>query len=235
MREKSAIAHSDIELADYIELALLHPAATQEQLQQCCTQAAQYNFPAICIYPSAVRQATELLHNASTKICTVIGFPSGATTTAVKLYEAQAAVEQGATELDVVINLGWLKTGKSEAIYQEMAALCSETGQTVKAILEMALLTPTEKRLAAEICLDAGVAYLKTSTGWFGGATVDDVRLLGEIAKGRVGIKAAGGIRTAQQALELIVAGATRLGTSRGVELLRQRETLGRDPLGGVE
>ncbi|MDY7013620.1 MAG: 2-deoxyribose-5-phosphate aldolase, partial [Cyanobacteriota bacterium] len=105
------------------------------------------------------------------------------------------------------------------------------TGQTVKAILEMALLTSTEKRLAAELCLDAGVAYLKTSTGWFGGATVADVQLLRDITQGRVGIKAAGGIHTAQHALELIVAGATRLGTSRGVELLRQRETSERDRL----
>ncbi|MDY6782423.1 MAG: deoxyribose-phosphate aldolase [Cyanobacteriota bacterium] len=232
---KTTLDHSDIELADYIELALLHPAATQEQLQQCCAQAAQYNFPAVCVYPSAVRQATELLHGASVKVCTVIGFPAGATTSAVKLYEAQEAVEGGATELDVVINLGWLKTGKTEAIYREMAALCAETGHPVKAILETALLTPTEKRLAAEICMDAGVAYLKTSTGWFGGATVADVHLLGEIAKGRVGIKAAGGIRTAQQALELIVAGATRLGTSRGVELLRQRKASDRDTLEGVE
>lgn len=126
--------------------------------------------------------------------------------------------------MDVVINLGWLKVGKSEEIYQEIAAICEETGQTVKAILETNLLTDTEKRLAAEICMDAGVAYLKTNTGWFGGATVADVRFLRNITKGQVGLKASGGIRTLAQALELIAAGATRLGTSRGVELIRQQE-----------
>jgi deoxyribose-phosphate aldolase len=218
-----AIDHPEIDLADYIDLALLQPTATQEQLQQCCARAAQYNFPTVCVYPSAVKQAAELLHNKTPKVCAVIGFPTGATTSAVKRFEAQEAVDNGATELDVVMNLGWLKTGYIDEIYQEIAAICEETGQTVKIILEMALLTPTEKRQAAEICMDAGAAYLKTSTGWFGGATVEDVRLLKEMTKGRVGIKAAGGIRTAEQAIELILAGATRLGTSRGVELLHQR------------
>ena len=141
----------------------------------------------------------------------------------MKLHEAQEAVENGATELDVVINLGWLKMEETGKIYREIAQIGSETGQVVKAILETAVLTDAEKRLAAEICLDAGVAYLKTSTGWFGGATVEDVKILNEITKGQIGIKASGGIKTYQQAIALIQAGATRLGTSRGVDLLRQQ------------
>ena len=156
----------------------------------------------------------------------MIGFPTGATTSTVKLYEAQEAVENGATELDVVINLGWLKAGKIEELHREIAEICQETGKTIKAILETTLLTDAEKRLAAEICMDTGVAFLKTSTGWNGGATVADVRSLKEVVKERLGIKASGGIRTIDQAIELIVAGATRLGTSRGVDLLRQRDTL---------
>jgi deoxyribose-phosphate aldolase len=124
--------------------------------------------------------------------------------------------------LDLVLNLGWLKSGNSEAIYREVARICAETGKTVKAILETSLLTDGEKRLGAEVCLDAGVGFLKTSTGWFGGATVADVSLLKEITKGRVGIKASGGIRTFDRALDLIAAGATRLGTSHAVELLQQ-------------
>jgi deoxyribose-phosphate aldolase len=152
----------------------------------------------------------------------VIGFPSGATTTSVKLFEAQEAVENGAEELDVMINLGWLKAGKSEDIYREIAQICEETGQIIKVILETNVLTNTEKRLAAEIAMDAGASFLKTSTGWFGGATVEDVKLLQKITKGRVGIKASGGIRTREQALDLIGAGATRLGTSRGPDLVRQ-------------
>lgn len=220
------VDYSNIDIANYIDHALLHPAATSKQVEQCCGEAEQLNFPTVCVYPNAVIQAAELLHQKKTKVCCVIGFPTGATTSAVKLYEAQEAVANGAVELDVMINLGWLKAGKTEPIYQEIAQICSETGKTVKAILETSILTNTEKRLAAEICMDAGVAFLKTSTGWFGGATVEDVSLLRKITRGQVGIKAAGGIRTVEFALELIAAGATRLGTSRGPELIRARDNL---------
>lgn len=218
----------DIDIATYIDHTLLKPSATTDEVKQICQQAWQYNFPSVCIYPAAVRQAKELLHDKKPNVCTVIGFPTGAVTSTVKLYEAQEAVENGATELDVVINLSWVKSGESSKIYNEIAQICSETGQTVKAILETTVLTQDEKRLAAEICLDAGVAYLKTSTGWFGGATVEDVELLKEITKGQIGIKASGGIRTYEQAIALIHAGATRLGTSRGVDLLRQQNDSGK-------
>lgn len=218
-----AVPDSDIDLALYIDHSLLVPTATSEQLSALCGEADRYRFPTVCVYPNAVKQAVQLLHGKKTAVCTVIGFPTGATTSAVKRYEALEAVENGAIELDVVINLGWLKEGKSEELFQEIASICEETGKTVKAILETSQLTDTEKRLAAEICMDAGVAYLKTSTGWFGGATVADVKFLKEVSRGRVGIKASGGIRTAEQAIALIAAGATRLGTSRGVELVRAR------------
>ncbi len=218
----------DIDIATYIDHTLLKPSAIPEEVKRLCQEAWQYNFPSVCIYPTSVRQAKELLHDKQPKICTVIGFPTGATTSGVKLYEAQSAVENGATELDVVINLGWVKSGESDKIYREIAEICSETGQTIKAILETTVLTHEEKRLAAEICLDAGVAYLKTSTGWFGGATVEDIKLLREITKGQIGIKASGGIRTYEQAIALIHAGATRLGTSRGVDLLRQQNESGK-------
>lgn len=213
-----------IDIANYIDHALLNPTATSEQIKQYCTEAERFNFPSVYVYPGVVWQAAELLHGKQIEVGTVIDFPTGATTSATKLYEAQEAVENGATELDVVINLGWLKEGKTEEIYREIAEICSETGQVVKVILEMNLLTNTEKQLAAEIAIDAGATYLKTSTGWFGGATVEDVRLLKKITKGQVGIKASGGIRTVQQALQLIEAGATRLGTSRGVKILQERD-----------
>jgi deoxyribose-phosphate aldolase len=192
-----------------------------------CQEADRYRFAAVCVYPVYVRQAAELLHGKSPKVCTVIGFPSGATTPAAKLYEAQEAVENGATELDVVIHVGGLKAGNTEQVYREIAQICQETGQVVKAILETALLTDDQKQLAAEICLDAGAQFLKTSTGWRGGATVADVRLLKAVSGGEAGIKASGGIRTIEQALELVEAGATRLGTSRSLDLLRQYEMLG--------
>jgi deoxyribose-phosphate aldolase len=218
--------YAAIDIAEFIDHALLNPTATPEQVEQWCAEAERFRFPAVCIYPAYVAQAVEFLKGKGPNICTVIGFPSGATTSATKLYEAQEAVENGATELDVMINLGWLKVGKTDELHREIAEICDETGQTVKAILEMALLTDAEKRLAAEVCMDAGVAFLKTNTGWYGGATPDDVRLLKQITKDRIGIKAAGGIRTVEQALELILAGATRLGTSRGPDLIRQRDTL---------
>ncbi len=215
--------YSDIKLAEFIDYALLDPAATPEQVARCCDESDRLGFPALCVYPVHVRQAVERLHNSRTQVCTVIGFPTGATTSATKLYEAQEAAENGATELDVVINLGWLKTGNTDPLHRELAEICEATGQTVKAILETNRLTLSEKKLAAEICMDAGVRFLKTSTGWFGGATVEDVRLLKEVAKDRVGIKASGGIHTVEQAIALVAAGATRLGTSRGPELVRQQ------------
>lgn len=218
--------YPNIDLVTFIDHSLLHPTATAEQVAQWCAQADQYRFASVCVAPAFVRQAADLLHGKKPKVCTVIGFPTGATTSATKLFEAQEAVENGATELDVVLNLGLLKAGKTEAVHREIAEICEETGQTVKVILETALLTDEEKELAAEICLDAGAAFLKTSTGWQGGATVADVRLLKELTKGQIGIKASGGIRTLEQALELILAGATRLGTSRSVDLLRQRDSL---------
>ena len=218
--------HPEIDIAPFIDHALLNPTATPEQVVRWCEEAERFQFAAICIYPTYVRQAAELLQGKNPKVCTVIGFPSGASTSAVKLYEAQEAVENGATELDVVLNLGWLKVGKTEELHREIAEICEETGQTVKVILETTLLSDAEKRLASELCIDAGVRFLKTSTGLHGGATVADVRLLKEVAKEQVGIKASGGIRTVDQALELILAGATRLGTSRGPDLLRQRDNL---------
>ncbi|MCG6135547.1 MAG: deoxyribose-phosphate aldolase [Nostoc sp. LLA-1] len=221
-----AADYSNIDIAPFIDHSLLMPTATPEQVEEWCQQVDRFNFAAVCLHPSYVKQAAELLHGKKPEICTVIGFPIGATTSAVKLYEAQEAVENGATELDVVINLGWLKSGKTDAVHREIAEICEETGKTVKVILETNLLTDAEKKLAAEISMEAGAAFLKTSTGWNGGATVADVQLLKEVAKDRVGIKASGGIRTYNQALELILAGASRLGTSRSIDLIRQRDNL---------
>lgn len=222
-----ATDYPDLDIAPLIDHALLNPDATPEQVEKCCQEADRYQFASVCVYPVYVRQAADYLHNKNPKVCTVIGFPSGATTPASKLYEAQEAVDNGATELDVVLHIGGLKAGKTDELYREIAEICSETGQVVKVILETALLTDAEKQLAAEICMDAGAQFLKTGTGWQGGATVADVRLLKQFTQGQIGIKAAGGIRTIEQALDLVVAGATRLGTSRGPELLRQHDRLG--------
>lgn len=223
-------ASDSIDLAPFIDHALLLPTVTPEQVAQWCGEAERYGFAAVCLYPAHIRQAAELLHGKPPRVCAVVGFPTGATTSAVKLYEAQEAADSGATELDVVINLGWLKTGETSRLHREIAEICETTSQPVKAILEMALLTQAEKQLAAEVCIDAGAAFLKTSTGWNGGATVADVQLLRTAARGQVGIKASGGIRTPEQAMALIDAGAIRLGTSRGPELLRLQARLEADP-----
>lgn len=217
----------DIDIAPLIDHALLSPTATPEQVEKYCREADQFGFATVCVYPVYVKLATEFLHNKSPKVCAVIGFPSGATTATAKLYEAQEAVENGATELDVMLHLGALKTRNTDAIYREIAQICEETGQTIKVILETTLLTDIEKQLATEICIDAGAQYLKTSTGWYGGATVSDVKLLKDLTKGQIGIKASGGIRTIEQAFDLVIAGATRLGTSRGPQLLEQLENKG--------
>ncbi|MEM7726310.1 MAG: deoxyribose-phosphate aldolase [Cyanobacteria bacterium P01_A01_bin.45] len=223
-----AADYPDIDIAPYIEHSLLTPTATPEQVEQWCEEADRFNFATVCVSPIYVKTAVELLHGKSPQVCTTVGFPNGNTTSATKLYEAQEAVENGATELDVVINLGWLKAGKTEEIHREIAQICDITGQIVKVILETNLLTYREKRLASDIVMDAGAAFLKTCTGWNGGANLEDVRLLKDISAGRVGIKASGGIRNIEQALDLILAGATRLGTSHGVELLRQRNHSGK-------
>ncbi|MGF1538062.1 MAG: deoxyribose-phosphate aldolase [Elainellaceae cyanobacterium] len=221
-----AISIESIDLAQFIDHALLDPASTEAELKQCCAEADRYEFPAVCVYPMHVRLAAEYLSGKRSRVCAVIGFPTGATTSAVKLYEAQEAVENGATELDVVLNRSWLKVGDGERVHRELAEICDATGQPVKAILEMSRLTPPEIEMAVDVCLDAGVQFLKTSTGWLGGATVEQVRQLKELSKDRAGIKASGGIRTAEQAVALVQAGATRLGTSRGPELMQQLEAL---------
>ncbi|NJL09331.1 MAG: deoxyribose-phosphate aldolase [Calothrix sp. SM1_7_51] len=224
-----AADYPDIDIAPYIDHTLLWATATPDKIEQWCEEADRYHFAAVCVYPTSVRRAVELLHGKNPKVCTVIGFPTGATTSAVKLYEALEAVENGAVELDVVINLSWLKAGLTEQLHREIAEICEATGQTVKVILETTLLTDTEKALGAEIAMDAGAAFLKTSTGWNGGATVDDVSLLKSVARDRVGIKASGGIRTYKDALDLIMAGASRLGTSSGIDLIRQRNNPEKD------
>ncbi|WP_413163068.1 deoxyribose-phosphate aldolase [Capilliphycus salinus ALCB114379] len=217
-------SHVDIDIAPFIDHTLLNPLATRDQIEQYCEEALRYKFASVCVYPSHVRQVRELLHGKPPKVCTVISYPSGSSTSTVKLYESLEAVENGATELDVVINLSWVKSGKTDELHREIAEICEQTGQTVKAIIETTVLSNAEKQLVAEVLMDAGVAYLQTSTGWYGGATVEDVGLLKQFTRGRIGIKASGGITTYEQAIDLIIAGATNLGTSRGVYLLRQRD-----------
>ncbi len=220
-----AVEQPEIDIAPFIDHSLLTITVTPEEVSKFCTEADKFRFPSVCVYPCYVKQVVDLLYNKHPTVCTVIDFPTGTTTSKTKLYEALEALENGASELDVMVNLTHIKTGQTNELHREIAEICEETGKTVKAILEMALLTEEEKRLAIEVLMDAGVAFIVTNTGWYGGATVADVKLLKEITRGNVGIKAAGGIKTYEQAANLILAGATRLGTSRGLELLKSQNS----------
>ncbi len=216
------MSQSEINPAPYIDHTLLDPTAMPEQIDRACDESDRYGFPSVCVYPCYVKRAVDYLNKKRVVVSTVIGFPSGASTPSTKLYEAQEAIENGAKELDVVINLGLIKAGNGDALLAEIAQICEITRVPVKAILEMNLLTQDEQVLAAEVCIEAGVMFLKTSTGWAGGATIEQVKLLKSIGGNKVGIKASGGIRTLEQAIALIDAGATRLGTSRGVEIMAE-------------
>ncbi|MEN9222700.1 MAG: deoxyribose-phosphate aldolase [Thermostichus sp. BF3_bins_97] len=225
--ERKGAVDGPIHLAEYIDHTLLLPMATPEQIDQACEVALRYRFPSICIAPCYVPQAVERLHGSPVRVSTVVGFPMGTATAEVKLYEAQVAVEQGCQELDVRINLGWLKAGELDRLHAEIAQLVEETGVCIKAILETALLTEEEKKLAGEVCIDAGVDFLMTSTGWMGGATVADVQLLWRLSQGKVAVKASGGIRTVVQAEAMIEAGASRIGTSWGLDLMQELHAKG--------
>ncbi len=211
----------NIDIVNYIEHSSLNPNSTYKDIEILCDEAQYFQFPSVCVYPHFVPQAVCLLHGTNTSVCTVIGFPSGATTSSVKLYEAQEAMDNGAKELNVMINIGELKAGNSKFIYDEISSICETTKKTIKIVLESNLLTNAEKELAVEICVDAGAKYLETNTGWFGGITKVDIEYLYKICNRKIGIKASGGVRTFKQALELVRLGVTRIGTSHGVNILK--------------
>lgn len=212
-----------MELAKYIDHTLLKADATPADIARLCDEAAAAGFAAVCVNPVYVGLAAHMLAGSGVKVATVIGFPLGATLTAVKVAEAQEAVLRKADELDMVMNIGAARAGQWEAVTEDIrAVVAAAAGKTVKVILETTLLTAEEKRLACEASLAAGAHYVKTSTGFAaGGATIEDVHLLAETVAGKAGVKASGGIRTREQAEALLAAGATRLGTSAGLTLTK--------------
>ncbi len=210
------------ELASMIDHTRLKPETKQGKIKQLCEEAITYNFAAVCINPSYVEYAAELLKNSSVDVCCVIGFPLGATLLKVKAFETQEAVRLGAQEVDMVINVGALRDKNYELVKSDIEAVVSAAkGAVVKVILETGLLIDEEKRQACLICKEAGADFVKTSTG-FGpmGATPHDVKLLRETVGPSMGVKAAGGIRSFKDALRMIDAGANRLGTSSGIAIL---------------
>jgi deoxyribose-phosphate aldolase len=209
-----------------IDHTLLRPDATGADILRLCDEAGRYGFFAVCVHPYYTGLAKEALFKSHVKIAAVIGFPHGMTLPAVKIYEAIQAVLSGADELDIVINTGLAKSGGWEAVKKEISDIITATaGVTHKVIIETCYLTDDEKKKACEAAIEAGAEYIKTSTG-FGpsGAVIRDIQLIKAYTKGKVGIKAAGGIKTLTQAKAFLEAGATRIGTSSGVAIMKEAQ-----------
>ncbi|GAB6138193.1 deoxyribose-phosphate aldolase [Halanaerobaculum tunisiense] len=210
------------EVAGMIDHTILAADATAEEVIAKCQEAIEYDFASVCINPSFVRLAAKELKGSSVKVCTVIGFPLGANTTETKVYTAKDAIENGADELDMVINLGAVKSKAWEIVEDDIAAVVGAArDQVVKVIIETCYLTEEEKKQACQTAQEAGADFVKTSTG-FGtaGAKVEDVELIKEIVGADLGVKASGGIGSLEDAQEMITAGATRIGASSGVEIV---------------
>lgn len=222
------IKHIDGDVARLIDHTLLKPDATQAQIAQLCHEARQHGFAAVCVNPTHVRLCADLLKDSDVAVCTVVGFPLGATPSEVKAYEAQQSIDDGATEVDMVINIGALKGGEFDLVERDIAMVtrtCHNNGAICKVIIEAALLTEQEKAKACELAKKAGADYVKTSTGFGpGGATVADVALMRRVVGPGMGVKAAGGIRTLADAKGMVEAGATRIGASAGVKILQEVE-----------
>ena len=211
------------DLAHYIDHTLLRPDATRREIEKLCREAAEYHFASVCVNPQWVRLCADMLRGSGVQVCTVVGFPLGANETEIKALETRRAVQQGATEIDMVIAVGALKSGDEALVYRDIAAVRRESlgVACLKVIIEAALLTEEEKVSACTLAMDAGADYVKTSTGFAkGGATVEDVRLMRRVVGRGLGVKAAGGIRDRAAADAMIAAGANRIGASAGVKIL---------------
>lgn len=214
-------------LASYIDHTLLKPQASENDISRVCREAIEYGFFSVCINPSYVSLVSNFLKNSSVKVCSVLGFPFGANTLDVKILEAKKAIQDGANEIDMVINLGAMKSGKYQQVKDEINAIVEQVKQynntAVKVIIETGLLNRDEKILACKIVKESKADFVKTSTGFnTSGATIADVKLLRQVVGPNFAIKASGGIRTYNNAIQLINAGANRLGTSSGVLILKE-------------
>jgi deoxyribose-phosphate aldolase len=208
--------------ARYIDHSLLYPETSQAQVTRLCQEALHYGFPAVFVHPSYVELAAGVLRGSPVKVGTPIGFSQGATLTAVKRFEAQEVLRLGAGELDMVMNVGALKSGQRELVQADIRSvveIAHQAGVLLKVILETTLLTRDEKTLACEL---AGADFVKTSTGLVGGATVEDVALMRSAVVGRARVKASGGVRTVADLAAMVRAGADRIGTSSGLNIMRE-------------
>ena len=215
-----------MEVNKYIDHTILKPETTKAQILTLCEEAKQFNFASVCVNPTWVATCANELKGTDVKVCTVIGFPLGATFKEVKAYETKLAIENGASEIDMVINVGAAKDQNWELVYEDIKAVVeAANGVLVKVIIETCLLTDEEKVKACEMSVKAGAHFVKTSTGFStGGATVEDVRLMRQTVGETVGVKASGGVRTSEDMKAMVEAGANRIGTSGGVALVQGKE-----------
>ncbi|MDO5041575.1 MAG: deoxyribose-phosphate aldolase [Peptoniphilus sp.] len=213
-----------MKLNKMIDHTLLKPDAKEEDIKKLCEEALKYDFKSVCVNPCWVALASELLDKSDVKVCTVIGFPLGASHSKVKEFEVKNALEKGAEEIDMVINIGFLKSKKYDLVENEIKNIVEVSeGRTVKVILETCLLDREEIAKACEICTRAGAHFVKTSTGFSKeGAKAEDIKLMKENISEKMQIKASGGIRDLKKALEMINAGATRIGASSGVAIIEE-------------
>ncbi|MFF2532649.1 deoxyribose-phosphate aldolase [Brevibacillus sp. NPDC058079] len=213
----------------YIDHTLLKPDATQEMIDKLCQEAREHDFMSVCVNPYWVKRSAELLAGSDVKVCTVIGFPLGASTIESKAAETRDVIAKGATEVDMVLNVGALKSGDLETVKKDIAAVKQAAGDILlKVILETCLLTEEEKVVACKLSVEAGADYVKTSTGFStGGATVEDIALMRKTVGPNVGVKASGGVRDGEAAVAMIEAGASRVGTSSGVSIVTGAKTTG--------
>ena len=214
------------DVASMIDHTLLKPDATKRQIEELCREAAQFRFATVCVNPTWVPLCARLLAGSGVGVCSVVGFPLGATTADVKGYETQRAIFDGAREIDMVINVGALKSGELRVVERDIEAVtapCRDCGALSKVIIEAALLTDDEKITACTLAKAAGADYVKTSTGFGpGGATAADVALMRRVVGAEMGVKAAGGVRDLEAMKAMIAAGATRVGASAGVRIVQQ-------------
>lgn len=211
-------------IANMIDHTLLKADATKDQVEVICQEAKKHGFFSVCVNPTWIKTAAEYLKDSDVKVCTVIGFPLGATTSETKSFETKDAIQKGAHEVDLVINIGKLKDGDDETVEQDIRSVveAAEGKALVKVIIETSLLTEEEKVRACKLAVKAGADYVKTSTGFStGGATVEDIKLMRETVGPAIGVKASGGVRNREVVENVIEAGATRIGASSSVAIVQ--------------
>jgi deoxyribose-phosphate aldolase len=223
-----AIGGAPSGIAGMIDHTLLRPDATRQNIEDLCREAAQFKFATVCVNPTWVATCARLLQGSGVGVCSVVGFPLGATTADVKRYETQRAIFDGAREIDTVINIGALKSGDLRTVERDIEAVvspCRDCRALSKVIIEAALLTDDEKVTACTLAKAAGADYVKTSTGFGpGGATAADVALMRRVVGADMGIKAAGGVRDLDSLKQMVAAGATRVGASAGVKIVQESQ-----------